>query len=225
MATHRMTTHKITCVTPNYAMFGREVMLPANLIAQPPQEPMESKIPFILGFRDTLRDAHSRVREATRKSARTQKIYYDRHSKCLQFQPGQLVWLYWRKPPYCQKFKKLSQLWTGPWKTDHFKSPVVVEIHSTTGKKKCQTVNIDRLVPCLQSTVSPETDAQQQPDSQSNLVSSETDTQMVEDDSQIFEEDSQFFQDSNSFESTASTYSQRSIRKRRLPKSLENYII
>ena len=50
-------------------MLGREVMLPANLIAKPLEEPMESKIPFVLGFRDALRDAHLRVRKATRKSA------------------------------------------------------------------------------------------------------------------------------------------------------------
>jgi len=218
MAAYRMTTHKITGVTPNFAMFGREVMLPANLIAKPPQEPMESKIPFVLGFRDALRDAHLRVREATRKSARTHKVYYDRRSKCLQFEPGQLVWLYWPKPPIRQKFKKLSQLWTGPWKIDHFKSPVVVEIHSTTGRGKRQTVNIDRLVPCTQSTVSPETDVQPQLDTQTIPPSTETNSQVMEDDSQLSEEESQFFQESNSFDSLASHYPQRSSRKKETSK-------
>ena len=166
-----------------------------------------------------------RVREATRKSARTQKVYYDKRSKRLQFQPGQLVWLYWPKPPIRQKFKKLSQLWTGPWKIDHFKSPVVVEIHTATGRGKRQTVNIDRLVPCTQSTVSPETDVQPQLDTQTIPPSTENNSQVMEDDSQLSEEESQFFQESNSFDSPASLCSQRPSRKRKPPKFLEDYII
>jgi len=31
--------HKTTGITPNMAMLGREVMLPATLIARPPMEP------------------------------------------------------------------------------------------------------------------------------------------------------------------------------------------
>ena len=198
-------------------------MLPANLIAKPPQEPMEAKVPFVLGFRDTLRDAHSRVCTATQRSARTQKIYYDRRSKRLQFHTNQLVWLFWPRPPVRQRFKKLSQLWTGPWKIDHFKSPGVVEIHSTIGKKKCQVVNIDRLVPCSLSTVSTGTDVQPKLDTISTPV--EMDSQSMEDDSQLTEGESQFFQESNSFDSSASLYPQRSSRKRKPPKFLEDYII
>jgi len=223
MAAYRMTAHKVTGVTPNFAMFGREVMLPANLIAKPPQEPMEAKVPFVLGFRESLRDAYSRVHAATQRSTRTQKIYYDRRSKCLQFHTGQLVWLYWPKPPICQRFKKLSQLWTGPWKIDHFKSPVVVEIHSTVGKKKRQIVNIDRLVPCSQSTVSTGTDVQSQLDTNSTPV--EMDSQAMEVDSQPFMEESQFFQDSTALNSAVSSTLQRPSRKRKLPKYMEDYIV
>ena len=39
MAAYRMTVHRVTGLTPNMAMFGREVMLPATLIAKPPEEP------------------------------------------------------------------------------------------------------------------------------------------------------------------------------------------
>ena len=111
------------------------------------------------------------------------------------------------------------------WRIDHFKSPVVVEIHSTTGRGKRQTVNIDRLVPCTQSTVSPETVVKLPVDSQSTLPSTELDSQVMEDDSQLTEEESQFFQESNSFDSFASLYPQRSSRKRKPPKFLEDYII
>jgi len=36
MSAYRMTVHKTTGITPNMAMLGREVMLPAALIARPP---------------------------------------------------------------------------------------------------------------------------------------------------------------------------------------------
>ena len=39
MAAYRMTVHKTTGITPNMAMLGRQVMMPAALIARPPEEP------------------------------------------------------------------------------------------------------------------------------------------------------------------------------------------
>jgi len=38
MAAYRMSVHKTTGVTPNMAMLGREVLLPATLVARPPEE-------------------------------------------------------------------------------------------------------------------------------------------------------------------------------------------
>jgi len=51
MAAYRMTTHKTTRMTPNMAMLGREVILPASLIARPPEEPLEPKVLFVKDFR------------------------------------------------------------------------------------------------------------------------------------------------------------------------------
>ena len=150
-----------------------------------------------------------------KKAPEHKKIYYDRRSKRLQFHTGQFVWLYWPKPPIRQRFKKLSQLWMGPWKIDHFKSPVVVEIHSTVGKQKRQIVNIDRLVPCSQSTVSSETDVQPQLDTDSTPV--ELDSQAIEVDSQPAEEESQFFQDSTESNSVTDSTLQRPTRKKNFP--------
>ena len=47
MAAYRMTVHRVTGVTPNMAMLGREVLLPASLIARPPVEPIDTTIPFV----------------------------------------------------------------------------------------------------------------------------------------------------------------------------------
>jgi len=71
MAAYRMTVHRVTGVTPNMAMLGREVLLPASLIARPPVEPIDTTVPFVTDIRDVMRDAHERVRQATKKEART----------------------------------------------------------------------------------------------------------------------------------------------------------
>jgi len=133
-------------MTPNMAMLGREVMLPAALIARPPEEPHRTMVPFVRDLRDTLRDAHQRVREATRSSAWTQKLYYDERSKQAVFTEGQRVWLFWQRPSVRQKFRKLQRLWTGPWRIELFKSPLVVVLKHTV-KRTRQRVHVDRLLP------------------------------------------------------------------------------
>ena len=51
MAAYRMTVHKTTGMTPNMAMLGREVMMPAALIARPPEEPHRTTVPFVRDLR------------------------------------------------------------------------------------------------------------------------------------------------------------------------------
>jgi len=65
MAAYRMTVLKTTGMIPNMAMLGREVMMPAALIARPPENPHRTTLPFVRDLKDTLRDAHQRVRDAT----------------------------------------------------------------------------------------------------------------------------------------------------------------
>ena len=137
--------HKTIGITPNMAMLGREVLLPTTLIARPPDEPMNVTVPFVQDFRDTLRAAHDRVRQAT---AEDQKTYFDRQVKGPPFAVDQRVWLYWPRPPLRQQYRKLQRLWTGPWRILSFKSQVVVVIQHEKSHKR-QTVHIDRLAPCL----------------------------------------------------------------------------
>ena len=75
------------------AMLGREVLLPASLIARPPIKPINTTIPFVTDIRDVMCDAHERVRRATKKEARTQRKYYDDRSRMTTFHEGQKVWL------------------------------------------------------------------------------------------------------------------------------------
>ena len=147
MSAYRMTPHKTTGTTPNCAMLGREVATPCSLIAAPPEEVKENLIPYNATFRDNMREAHQRVRDATKIAAKTQKTYFDARVKAISLRVGQLVWLFWPRPQARQQAKKLTHLWVGPYKITEFKSEVVVVVqHLKTGKS--QTVHVDRLVPC-----------------------------------------------------------------------------
>jgi len=162
MAAYRMTVHKTTGVTPNMAMFGREVLLPATLIARPPEEPSKISVPFVVNFRDILRSAHQTIRQNTKKTARTQKAYYDQRIRPFHYEVGQKVWLYWPRPPIRQKFKKLQSLWTGPWIIEAFQTPLVVILRHPSRRGR-QTVHVDRLLPCHSQPV-PTADAERVPE-------------------------------------------------------------
>jgi len=52
MAAYRITVHQTTGVTSNMAMLGREVILPATLIARPPEEFHPATVLFVRDLRD-----------------------------------------------------------------------------------------------------------------------------------------------------------------------------
>jgi len=209
MAAYRMTVHKMTGVTPNMAMLGREVLLPATLVAQSLEESHRVTVPFVRDLRDALRDAHERVRTATKSSARIQKRYYDERSKQTSFSEGQKVWLFWPRPPIRQKFRKLQKLWTGPRVIESFKTPLVVVLKHTE-KRTRQTVHVDRLLPWTASvSVSVESDSNVLPD---------TSTQTEE----LSLPDSQPWDESQSQSVSESSHPTRTCQS---PAALEPYIL
>jgi len=54
LSAYRMTEHSATHVSPNRAMLGREVLLPASLIAAPPEE-IKPSVPYNIAFQNNLR--------------------------------------------------------------------------------------------------------------------------------------------------------------------------
>ena len=91
------------------------------------------------------------------------KRYFDARVKQQTFHVGQLIWMYWPLPRIRSTFSKLTKLWTGPWEILAFSSSLVVQVKHTT-TRKCQTVHIDRLVPCVSGqTTEPSTGNQAAP--------------------------------------------------------------
>jgi len=86
-----MTPHSVTSISPSIAIMGREVLLPASLIVQPPEKPVEVTTSFAAEFRQNMRNAHVSVRSATSRAAKTQKNYFDKHVKGPPFALNELV--------------------------------------------------------------------------------------------------------------------------------------
>jgi len=57
LAAYRMTPHSVTGISPNMAMMGREVLLPASVILQPPEELVAVTTSFAADFRQNMRNA------------------------------------------------------------------------------------------------------------------------------------------------------------------------
>jgi len=115
-------------------MMGREVLLPASLIVQPPEKPVAVTTSFAAEFRQNMRNAHasvrSAVRSATSRAAKTQKNYFNKHVKGPLFALNQLVWLYWPRPLLRTRSRKLTRSWTGPWRIVEFKTTIVVVVQN-----------------------------------------------------------------------------------------------
>jgi len=131
---------------------------------------------------------------------------------------SQLVWLFWPQPPIRQKFKKLRKVWTGPWKIEEFRSPLVVKIRHVT-KRTRQTVHVDRLIPCLtpQALDEPE----------NSLVDLFGDGEHPSNVEPYLQPDAPLeeTQDFESQQLDKTQFSQRPTRTRRLPTALEPYIV
>ena len=83
-----------------------------------------------------MRQAHEKIRSATRQVAKTQKNYFDAHVRSCTFTTGQLVWLFRPRPLLRQRYRKLTYHWEGHYRITKFRSDVVVDIqHVKTGRK------------------------------------------------------------------------------------------
>jgi hypothetical protein len=121
MAAYRRTEHQSTGCTPNLMMLGRETSIPLDLIIGAPPGETPCPIEWVQKVKDAQRKAHEFARVQLKKSAASQKRYYDRGREEVQFKEGDPV-MYWYKP---LARGALTRPWTGPvlirktWKGSH----------------------------------------------------------------------------------------------------------
>jgi hypothetical protein len=121
MAAYRRTEHQSTGCSPNLMMLGRETSIPLDLIIGAPPGETPCPIKWVQKVREAQRSAHEFARVQLKKSAASQKRYYDRGRREVMFKEGDPV-MYWYKP---LAKGALSRPWTGPalvrrtWKGSH----------------------------------------------------------------------------------------------------------
>ena len=114
---YRATPHEGTGMTPNLLMLGREVRLPAEIIAGKPLQQCDGSQTFygqyVTDLREMLFKAHEVARKHLESSAKHQKECYDSKAKLNQFDRGDYVW-YLQEKREKGKSTKLHMPYSGP---------------------------------------------------------------------------------------------------------------
>lgn len=142
---YRSAEHESSGFTPNYLTFGREVVLPVELVAGLPAHQKRSTEEYINELEDTLAVAHEIARNNLSDALKRQKLRYDSRLSWKKFDIGSKVWLYTpkRTKGISPKFQKW---WTGPYTVLKKFSDVTYQI----GKDKNRlVVHVDRLKTCI----------------------------------------------------------------------------
>ena len=133
---YRSTVQNSTGFSPHFSMFGRETIIPVDLMTpEPPQE----EVPLTTSeYAEKLKKRLKRTYELTkvnrRKASERYKDYYDVKEKDTTYNVGDKVWLH---VPFVKKGKnlKLSQPWQGPYTIVKKISDVVYRIEKNANKR------------------------------------------------------------------------------------------
>ena len=139
---YRSSIHSSTKETPAMLMFGRELILPVDLVFGTSQEQPLTVNEYVRKVRRSIQTAHTHARKAGAVAQRRQKALYDKRSRKPGIVVGDSVYLHSSvvTPGTSPKFHRP---WTGPYVVVEFVDDVVVRIADGSGKM--QTVHVDRL--------------------------------------------------------------------------------
>lgn len=115
---YRATPSESTKLTPNLMLFGREILLPNEVIKGDITLPRKELNSNMFGkhteyIRDCLTKAHSVARRHLQNNAKRRKDYYDRKSNLTLFDKNEIVW-YLSKSQQPSMCPKLQPMYTGP---------------------------------------------------------------------------------------------------------------
>lgn len=146
---YRSIPHASTGLTPNYLMFGREILAPFECWT-PAEVEDRGQTDQVAGLRDRLREAYRFAREQAEKSWAVRTKWCNRNRKRRDFEPGAWVYLHTPavKPGRCAKF---HCPWTGPHVVLGRTSRVNYRIRTSTGQE--MVVHINRLKPAPEGDI------------------------------------------------------------------------
>jgi hypothetical protein len=144
---YRFGVHATTMETPYFLQHGRDARTPAEVTMK------KECIDTFTSLEQYERDIVTRVQEAyestitnTTEAQNRMVQYYDKYAKDYDYSVGQRVYLY--VPVVAQgQSKKLSKLWSGPYRILTKKGKLNVTISSIANPKDVQFVHVNRIKP------------------------------------------------------------------------------
>ena len=155
MMSYRASEQETTGVSPNRMMFGREVMLPLDLLVSQNGSETEyaSHETYAAEIYSRMQKAFEVARKHIQGEQKRQKRLYDAKLKGTPYKPGDKVWLY-RPLRKVGVSPKLQSFWTGPYVVVKRISDAVYRIKNVTTNSRI-VVHFDRLKPYYSSSSEP----------------------------------------------------------------------
>ena len=111
---YRSTVHATTTVTPHLVMFGREMIMPLDVMFRCPTSSPSTIGSFTCDLQTTLDDIYTKVRDVTGQAQQRQKRLYDNRMRHRTYRTGDCVMLFCPAVP-CDKSPKFHRYWRGPF--------------------------------------------------------------------------------------------------------------
>ena len=146
----RSSVNKQTGFTPNKLMFGREVILPVELVVQGKEPTKLSQNDFVQVTQDNLGKAHMHARSNLKSKTKQMKRNYDLRAHEIAFKVGDAVYLLDRTVGKGLS-PKLGPVWSGPCLVVELFSPYVYRVQ--INNRATKVVNHDRLKLCSDKTL------------------------------------------------------------------------
>jgi len=146
---YRSSVHESTNFTPHMMMFGRNALLPIDLLFGHQYEGEEScsQDSFVEKIQQRLRIAYDGARQHMLVASKRQKKGYDHRIRVFHYLVGDRVWLKSMKRTKGRS-PKLQPRWEGPFIITKLISSLVIQI--STGRNKLKNVHHNRLKPYVQ---------------------------------------------------------------------------
>ena len=141
---YNTSVHPTTGFTPFYLPFGRQAVLPVDLMFSPAQKSVTPS-EYAAHLKYSLANAYEHVRKCTGAQQQRQKELYDRRVHGQVHDIGELVWLHQSAVPQ-DSSKKLYHPWTGPYRVLKQLSNVNYRIQHIEQPR--MVIHFDRLKSC-----------------------------------------------------------------------------
>ena len=157
MAAYRATQHSSTSLTPNFVVFGRENVMPSdlvlcnsNVLSQSENSPVE----FVAAQQERFRAAYETVPNHLKATAMKRKAYYDASVRARSFEIGSRVWYFYPRQ-FVRRSKKWSFVYVELYTALRKISDLNYEIQKSK-RDKLIVVHVDKLKLCVDK---PETES------------------------------------------------------------------